>query len=89
MTGPAGFTQGAAYNPYELLRAIIDRVGWPTEAEKTAAHASVSQMEQLRVFGTYASTMTCDHPEEDVTPRGICQACGKAVASAPSYRSRY
>lgn len=88
MTGPGVHQGAAAYGPYELLRALVDRVGWPTEAERAAAHASIAQMEQLRVFGTYAATMECEHPDDAIADTGVCTECGRKVASHRPYRIR-
>lgn len=33
----AGVTLVSAYTPYDLLRTLVERVGWPQETEKRAA----------------------------------------------------
>lgn len=59
-TGPA------AYTPYELLRALIRRVGWPDSSQEQAALSSVDQMEALAIFGNLAQMMACTHPADAI-----------------------
>lgn len=75
MTDP---TAPAAYSLYELLRTLVDRVGWPSEAEKQAAHHSISEAERLGILGNLAVDMVCDHPEDDRSA-GQCMVCGRQV----------
>lgn len=82
MTGPA------AYSPYELLRVLIERVGWPTEQEKHTAVASVAAMERMQIFGNLASMMQCPHDPEAVHRiSGVCGDCGSQVTGATGQRS--
>lgn len=71
----------AAYSLYELLRLLIDRVGWPTEEEKNAARGSVDQAERMGIFGDLALMMTCDHPDDEPGDRinGRCMLCGRLM----------
>lgn len=73
MTGPA------AYSLYDLLRTLVERVGWPSESEKNAALGSVDRAEQAQVFGNLASLMACEHPEEARAASGKCADCGRQV----------
>lgn len=64
----------AAYSLYELLRVMIERVGWRTEAEKLAALASVNEAEQMNIFGNLAIQTACKH----IKRRGnLCLDCGR------------
>lgn len=67
----------AAYSPYELLRTLIERVGWPTEAEKVVALESVREFESMAIFGNLAQQMRCTHP--DIRTDGTCADCGKII----------
>lgn len=71
--GPAG------YSLYDLLRTLIERVGWPSEAEKRVALASVDRAEQAQVFGNLATMMACDHPPDARTKSGRCELCDRQV----------
>lgn len=73
MTGPA------AYSLYDVLRTLIERVGWPTEDEKRVALASVDAAERTQIFGNLASSMACDHPEGEIAESGKCAECGRQV----------
>lgn len=73
VNGPAG------YSLYDLFRVLIERVGWPSEAEKKVALASVDRAEKMQVFGNLASMMACEHPEEAMTKSGKCADCGRQV----------
>lgn len=81
-------TAPAAFNPYELLRILIDRVGWPTEAEKAAALAAVDQYEGVQLFGNLASALACDHPDDERTRGGRCDLCGRQI-TVPGHHSRW
>lgn len=72
----------SAYTLYDLLRALIERVGWPTEAEKRAAVDSVNEAEAMGVLGTMAKQLACPH--ESVRRDGICEDCGGNVVTSPS-----
>lgn len=74
----------AAYSVYDLLRALIDRVGWPTEEEKRAAMRSVDMAEMARVFGDVAVQMVCPHHEDDRDATGLCRACGRQIETPQS-----
>lgn len=69
----------AAYSLYDLLRTLVERVGWPTEAEKHVALASVDAAERMQILGNLASQMTCTHPPEAMTGSGRCDDCGKQI----------
>lgn len=64
----------AAYSLYELLRVLIDRVAWRTEAERNAAHESVNEAEQMNMFGNLAGAMACRHLNKRA---GKCPDCGR------------
>jgi hypothetical protein len=80
-------TSPAAYSLYDLLRTLIERVGWPSEAEKRVALASVDAAEAMQVFGNLASQMACPHPAEAMQS-GKCGDCGKQV-EAQRFTARY
>lgn len=82
-------TSPAAYSLYDLFRALIERVGWPTEEEKRLALASVDAAEQGSVLGNLAVMMACDHPEESIASTGKCAECGKAVRPSVFGPPRY
>jgi len=71
--GPAG------YSLYDLLRTLVERVGWPTEVEKRVALTSIDRAESARLFGNIADQMACQHPEEAMAPSGVCADCGRQV----------
>ena len=72
---------GAAYSLYELLRVLIERVGWRTEAEKVAALDSVNQAEAMGIFGNLAQIMKCPHESVSRPARGvtICNDCKRRL----------
>lgn len=72
---------GSAYSPYDLLRTLIERVGWPVEEEKRVALASVNQWEQMQIFGNLATMMACTHPQEAIA-RGRCLDCGRQITAS-------
>jgi hypothetical protein len=77
----------AAYDIYELLRTLIDRVAWPSEEEKLSATRSVTAFEQAGMFGNVAEQLRCEHPAE-ARHEGQCQDCGRQVEPR-SYRGRW
>lgn len=70
----------SAYSPYELLRTLIDRVGWPDQADKKAATESVDEWERLQIFGNLATMMECPHDAEAIV-NGKCRDCGKQITA--------
>lgn len=52
----------AAYSLYDLLDILIDRVAWPTENERFAAHESVQAARDVNLLGNFAEGITCEHP---------------------------
>lgn len=77
----------AAYSLYDLLRTLIERVGWPTEEERRTAVESVNEAERLAVLGNVAQSMACDHPTIRVD--GRCDDCGRAVESGSTVPVRH
>lgn len=75
----ADVTGPAAYSLYELLRTLVERVGWPDETQKRVALASVDRAESMQVFGNLASMMACDHPEVARSRSGKCADCGRQI----------
>lgn len=73
---PPGQTP-AAYSLYDLLRTLINRVGWPDQAEERLAIEAVNQAERMNIFGNLAQSMTCDHSAG--VQRGKCVDCGKLI----------
>lgn len=75
-----------AYSPYDLLRTLIERVGWPVEEEKRVALSAVNDWEQMQIFGNLATMTTCTHPAEAVD-RGTCTDCGKQITASSGNRN--
>lgn len=69
----------AAYSVYDLLRTLVERVGWQSEEEKRAALASVDQLEQKQIFGNLATMIACEHPTRETDSRGRCVDCGRMI----------
>lgn len=67
-----------AYSPYDLLRTLIERVGWPVEEEKRVALQSVNAWERMQIFGNLASMTTCRH-ENISRATGACEDCGSRL----------
>ena len=67
----------AAYTPYDLLRTLIERAGWPREAEKIAAMESVAEWERMHLFGDLATITACAH-DGGRRADGSCEFCGSA-----------
>lgn len=81
----------AAYSLYDLLRVLIDRVGWPDEDQKRAAVRSVGEAERMNILGNLARDMVCEHPTE-ARSAGQCRDCGRQVentADPSGWRDRY
>lgn len=81
------------YDPYTLLRTLIERVAWPTEADKNAALESVNQYESIGMFGNLAKQMACKHPPERIQvmnrgTSGKCMDCGREVGPPAAYGYR-
>lgn len=68
----------AGYDLYTLLDTMIDRLAWPSEAEKMAAHASVQKYRDVSLFGNMALIIQCLH-EDVVGPNRVCRDCGRTV----------
>lgn len=69
----------SAYTPYDLLRTLVERVGWPTEVEKRVALESITEWESTNAFGNLVKLMNCKH--EDIRADGTCDECGKQIES--------
>lgn len=70
----------AAYTLYDLLRVLVERVGWQSEEEKRAALGSVDAAERMGIFGDLAQQMACDHPNEPGDRvGGRCTLCGRQI----------
>lgn len=67
----------AAYTPYDLLRTLVERVGWPDEAQKRVALASIGEWESMSVFGNLVRLAECKH--ESVHYNGRCEDCGLKI----------
>lgn len=78
----------AAYSLYDLLRTLVDRVGWPSEEEKRAAHRSISEAERLGILGNLAVDMVCDHPD-DQRSAGQCMVCGRQLENTTGDGDRH
>jgi hypothetical protein len=79
----------AAYSLYDLLRTLVERTGWPNEADKHAALASVDSAESMQIFGNLASMMACEHPPEALTAGGRCDDCGRQILTNRSGPPRF
>lgn len=67
-----------AYTPYDLLRTLIERAGWPDETEKLLALAAVREWEGMQIFGNLASMYACQH-DKGSDQRGKCRDCGRRI----------
>lgn len=73
----------SAYSPYDLLRTLIHRTSWPSEAEINAALTSVDEYEAINMFGNLAHMMACKHDPRAISSpyRGTarCMDCGRIM----------
>lgn len=74
----------AAYTLYEILRILIERVGWPSEAEKMRVLQSVSEAERVSLFGNMQQIIVCKHERTRregsyMQPYSVCEDCGKRM----------
>ncbi len=68
----------AGYTLYEVLRTLVERVGWPTEEEKRVVIESIAEAERVNLFGNMATIIECTH--EDVPEStGKCTGCGRQI----------
>lgn len=68
----------AAYDLYDLLRALVEKVNWPVEEEKRLAIEAIELWRGMGIFGQLMLMAKCPHPE-DVVYRGRCTDCGSVV----------
>lgn len=66
----------AAYSLYDVLRTLVERVGWPTETEKKLCLDSIAEAERMAIFGNLAQIMTCKHEHRHGNK---CSDCGKIL----------
>lgn len=81
----------AAYSLYDVLRTLVERVGWPTEVEKRVCLESINEAEQMGIFGNLAKMMACKHDGEFDTVQfvgndrrnpvrsNVCRECGRIL----------
>jgi hypothetical protein len=69
----------SGYSIYDLLRTLIERVGWPSEEEKRVALASVAELERTQVFGNLATSLACQHETGETDTDGKCIDCGRLL----------
>lgn len=69
----------AAYSLYDLLRALTEKVSWPTEEEKRAALASIQRAEDTNIFGNLATALACTHETGETDREGRCVDCGRGI----------
>jgi hypothetical protein len=74
----------AAYTPYDLLRTLCERVGWPQETDKTVALEAIREWESMNIFGNLAVLTECKHP--GIGPNGRCEDCKKQIQAAGNFR---
>lgn len=67
----------AAYSLYDVLRTLVERVGWPTETEKRACLDSIAEAESMGIFGNLAQIMTCKHDRGSTN--GKCRECDRIL----------
>jgi len=67
----------AAYSLYDVLRHLASVAAWPSEEDKIAAMASITEAEAMSVLGNVAIAMKCPHDPEDRT-NGKCE-CGATI----------
>ena len=73
----------AAYTPYDLLRTLCERVGWPQEADKAVALEAIREWESMSIFGNLVVLTECKHP--DIAPNGRCEDCKKQIQAGGNY----
>lgn len=69
-------SEDAAYSIFDILRTLVERVGWPTEAEKHVVLKSITRAESVGLFGNMATLITCPH---DKVVNKLCTGCGRIV----------
>lgn len=71
----------AGYDLYTLLDTIIDRLSWPSETERIAAHDSVQAYRDVSLFGNMATLIQCSH--DNIVTRynapARCLDCGRLM----------
>lgn len=63
----------AAYTLYEILRILVERVGWRDETEKRIVMESITALEQVNIFGNLATIIECEHTYS----RNQCTKCAR------------
>lgn len=66
----------AGYSPYDLLRTLCERVGWPDEAEKLVALQAIREWESMQIFGNLATMTACNHANGS-DRNGRCYDCNR------------
>lgn len=74
----------AAYTLYEILKILVERVGWPSEAEKMRVLESISEAERVSLFGNMQQIIVCKHTATRSVSVGsgwatVCSDCGKRL----------
>jgi hypothetical protein len=62
---------------YDILRTLINRVGFPDETERRVFLDALDVYEKMGIFGNLAREMACTHPSVD--RYGRCARCNKRV----------
>jgi len=75
----------AAYNLYQILRTLVERVGWPTEEEKRVVLESINEAERMSIFGNLATSMECPHDAGEDN-QGRCALCGRTIHQRNGWR---
>lgn len=73
----------AAYTLYDVLRTLVERVGWPTEEEKRVVLDSIREAERMSILGNLATIMECAH-DYGVQADGTCSDCGRIIEPGKS-----
>ena len=83
-------TEVPRYTIYELLEALVERTGWPTEAMKLDMLSVVHAAKANNALGVIGTMMACSHhnTKEDYRVDGfsryprlmrVCADCGRAI----------
>lgn len=66
----------AAYTIYDVLRHLAATASWPSEEDKRAAIASITEAESLSVLGNVARIIECPHT---TLSAGRCVDCDRTI----------
>jgi hypothetical protein len=72
----------AGYSIYEVLRTLVERVGWPNEAERVVVLESIAEAERVSLFGNMATLIECQHvrtEQKSWKDNVKCVDCGRIL----------